>query len=103
MALPPSELWQLELREFLAIHNGWQRQQEYSERMAWERTRWEACAIISPWLKGNKSMTELLPLPWDEKTEEDIGYNPEDMDARRARVEQLIETIYGRKVSESID
>lgn len=48
-------------------------------------------------------MTELLPLPWDEKVEEDIGYNPEDMDARRARVEQLIETIYGRKVSESID
>lgn len=104
MALPPSELWQLELREFLSIHNGWRNHQEYSERMAWERTRWEVCAIISPWLKGNKSMTELLPLPWDEKiVEEDIGYNPEDMDARRARVEQLIKSIYGREVSESID
>lgn len=48
-------------------------------------------------------MTELLPLPWDEKTEEDIGYDPEDMDARRARVEQLMKSIYGREVSESID
>ena len=103
MALPPSELWQLELREFLAIHNGWRKQQEYSERMAWERTRWEACAIISPWLKGNKSMTELLPLPWDVKEKEDLGYDPEDMDARRERVEQLIKTIYGREISEFAD
>lgn len=102
MAMSPSELWQLELREFLAIYEGWRRQQEYVERQAWERTRWEACAIISPWLKGNKSMVELLPLPWDEKEQEVLDYDPEDMEARRARVEQLMKQIYGsREISES--
>ena len=104
MALPPSELWLLELREFLAIHNGWRQQQEYSEKQAWERTRWQACAIISPWLKGNKSMTELLPLPWDEKPKEELDYDPEDMEAREEHVKRLIQQIYGsREVSESID
>lgn len=100
MALSPSELWSLELAEFFAIYEGWRQRQEYSDRMAWERTRWQACAIISPWLKGNRSMTELLPLPWDVKEKEDLDYDPEDMDARRERVEQLIKTIYGREISE---
>lgn len=45
-------------------------------------------------------MTELLPLPWDVKEKEDLDYDPEDMDARRERVEQLIKTIYGREISE---
>ena len=48
-------------------------------------------------------MTELLPLPWDVKEKEDLGYDPEDMDARRERVEQLIKTIYGREISELAD
>ena len=104
MAMSPSELWRLELREFLAIYEGWRRQQEYAERQAWERTRWEACAIISPWLKGNKSIKELLPLPWDEKIKEELDYDPEDMEAREAHVKELMQRVYGdREVSESID
>ena len=94
----------MELGEFLAIYEGWRRHQEYAEKQAWERARWQTCAIISPWLKGNKSMTELLPLPWDEKVVEDVGYDPEDMEARAERVRDLMQKIYGdRQTSESID
>lgn len=104
IGLPPSELWALELREFFAIYEGWRKQQEYSERQEWERTRWQACAIISPWLKGNKSVTELLPLPWDEKAEDgDLGYDPNDMEAREERVKQLMRQLNGREISESVD
>lgn len=47
-------------------------------------------------------MVELLPLPWDEKEQEVLDYDPEDMEARRARVEQLMKQIYGsREISES--
>ena len=48
-------------------------------------------------------MTELLPLPWDEKQAEKLDYDPTDMDARAEYVKKLFKTIYGREVSESID
>lgn len=57
-----------------------------------------------PWLKGHKSMTEVLPLPWDERTtenEEELGYDPTDMVAREERVRKLIAEVYGGEVSES--
>lgn len=103
MAMSPSELWRLELGEFLAIYDGWRHRQEYAERQEWERTRWHACAIISPWLKDSRAMTELLPLPWDEKQAEVLDYDPTDMDARAEHVKELYKQIYGREVSESID
>ena len=46
-------------------------------------------------------MAEVLPLPWDQKTVEDVGYDPTDMALREERVRKLMEEVYGREVSES--
>lgn len=91
MGMAPSEVYDLELREFYAIYDGWRRLRQQESRERWEQHRWMACAIIGPWLKGGKTMTELLPLPWDEKPKEEaLEYDPEDMEARRRWVEKLI-------------
>ena len=96
IGMSPSEVYALEFREFSAIYEGWQRKKQMQSREAWEQHRWMACAIIGPWLKGGKSMTDILPLPWDAPQEgETLYYDPEDMEARRERVEQLMRMING--------
>ncbi|MBO7198914.1 MAG: hypothetical protein J6V26_02645 [Alistipes sp.] len=98
IGMSPSEVYALELREFSAIYEGWQRLREQQSREAWERHRWMACAIIGPWLKGGKSMTEILPLPWDAPPQDaELDYDPEDMEARRKRVEQLMSITNGEE------
>lgn len=104
MAMQPSELYALELCEFNSIYQGWLRLRSENIKQSWEVARYQAAAIIMPWLKGNKSMTEVLPLPWDEKTtenEEELGYDPTDMVAREERVRKLLEEAYGGQISES--
>lgn len=96
MGMAPSEVYALELCEFSAIYEGWQRLRQQQSRERWEQHRWMAAAIIGPWLKGGKSMTELLPLPWDETPpQEELDYDPEDMEERRKRVEQLMQMMDG--------
>jgi hypothetical protein len=89
MHMSPSELFSLTLAEFSAAYQGWQRQREADERSMMDRTRWLAAAIIGPWMKSYKSVTELFPMPWDktilpEKSEE------LDIEARRARVAEIL-------------
>jgi hypothetical protein len=50
-------------------------------------------------------MTEILPLPWDAPQQDaELDYDPEDMEARRKRVEQLMDIANGEwEVSESAD
>lgn len=107
MGMSPSEVYALELCEFYAIYDGWRRLRQQESRERWEQSRWMACAIIGPWLKGGKSMAELLPLPWDEKpksAEVELEYDPEDMEARRRWVEKLIGLGNGiGEISESAD
>lgn len=101
MGMSPTEVYALELREFFAIYEGWQRLKTQQSREAWEQHRWMACAIIGPWLKGGgKSMTEILPLPWDMPTQQqdiELDYDPTDMEARRQRVEQLMQQMNGNR------
>ena len=101
MAMQPSELYALELREFSAIYQGWLKLRSDNIKQRWEVARYQAAAIIMPWLKDSRSMAEVLPLPWDEKPVEDVGYDPTDMAIREERVRKLMEEVYGREVSES--
>ena len=103
MGMAPSEVYALELREFYAIYEGWQRQRQQRSREAWEQHRWMACAIIGPWLKGGKSMQDILPLPWDGPQQNvELDYDPEDLEERRRRVERLMRITNGeREISES--
>jgi hypothetical protein len=45
-------------------------------------------------VKGNKPLTELLPLPWDnvgqQPAEKPLDYDPTDIAARRERVANLL-------------
>lgn len=101
MAMQPSELYALEVQEFLSVYEGWRKRQEQLLRQQWEVARYQACAIISPWMDGNKSMAELLPLPWDERPAEVLDYDPTDMEARAERVKQLMKNKDGNwEVSE---
>lgn len=94
MRLSPSELYAMTLREFFSAYQGWQRLEEQRVRTDMERARWMAGAIIAPWVKGNKPLTELLPLPWDnvgqQPAEKPLDYDPTDIAARRERVANLL-------------
>lgn len=93
MGLSPSELYALELREFFACHAGWLKCEEQRQRQQWEVARYTAASIISPWMQSAKSIYEMLPLPWDAPIKRDaqnLDYDPNDMDARRAHVEKIL-------------
>lgn len=93
MGLSPSELYDLELREFFACHAGWLKREEQHLQQQWEVARYMAASIISPWMNSAKSIYEMLPLPWDAPTKVDaqnLDYDPNDMDARRAHVEKIL-------------
>lgn len=52
-----------------------------------------AASIISPWMNSAKSIYEMLPLPWDAPIKAEgvqLDYDPNDMDARRAHVEKIL-------------
>lgn len=79
------------LREFFAAYQGWQKIENERTRSAMERARWVAGVIISPWVKGNRSINEMLPLPWDNPmTEKPLDYDPNDIEARRRRVAEIL-------------
>lgn len=93
MHMSPSELFSLTFAEFSAAYRGWQRQRDVDEQMNMDRTRWLAAAIIGPWMKSHKPITDLFPMPWDkavinEKSEE------LDIEARRARVAEILGKSY---------
>lgn len=93
MGLSPSELYAMELRDFFSAYDGWAYLYRERVRSDMERARWMAGAIISPWIKAQKPLTELLPLPWDIETTPPTAtpdYDPTDIEARRKRVAELL-------------
>ena len=92
MHMSPSELFSLTFAEFSAAYRGWQRQRDVDEQMNMDRTRWLAAAIIGPWMKSHKPITDLFPMPWDRDYNEDSNKSiEEDIEARRARVAEILE------------
>lgn len=90
MGIAPAELMRLELREFYAIYSGWSHLRAQQMREDMERARWHAAVSITPHIKSTgKSITEMLPLPWDEKSK------VEDMtiEERRERVRKIMQQI----------
>lgn len=55
--------------EFEAICQAYGDQRETQYKDGWERTRAVTVATIRPHIKGQKSTTELFPLPWDRDRE----------------------------------
>lgn len=88
MGIAPSELYALELCEFLAIYEGWRRLREQSSRELWEVARWQSAIAISPHVQQQKPLTELLPLPWDRKSVNNV----EDVDIE-VRKEQALKML----------
>lgn len=89
MRLSPSELFAMTFAEFSAAYQGWQRQREVDERNAMDRTRWLAAAIIGPWMKHNKPLEELFPMPWDD-CHELVSEGDLSIEERKARVAEIL-------------
>lgn len=85
------ELYEMELWEFLAAYQGYQRAEENRQRGDLEKMRWMAAAIISPHLKNSISPKDLLPLPGDDNSKSE---DPEiDFETRRARAYAMLDII----------
>lgn len=67
MAMSPADIYAMELGEFFAAYQGWLRKRELDSRERWEIARWSTGIGISPHIQASKPLTELLPLPWDNK------------------------------------
>ena len=94
MGLAPSEVYSLTVREFLACYRGYAKRMDISERQTWDRARWEAAAIIGPWLKTHKKLTELFPMPWDDGYTPECGEISEELYAERvAQAKELLAII----------
>lgn len=81
----------MELAEFFAAYEGWSHLEEMRTRQMWEVSRWHGAVSISPHIKDNGSITEMLPLPWDKKgasPSEDI-----DIEERKARAAEMLKYI----------
>lgn len=81
----------MELGEFCAAYEGWQRLRQMTSREDMERARWEAAVIISPHITSHKPIAEMLPLPWDKQTtqeSEDI-----DIEERRRRAAEMLKAL----------
>lgn len=87
MGMSPADIYTLELREFFAIYQGWMRKRELDSRELWEIARWSTGIGISPHIQVSKPLTELLPLPWDGKSESDKELT---MDERWAQASELL-------------
>lgn len=57
------------LRTLQNAIDGYEQRQERAERAAWERTRWLAAAILTPYAAKGKTIkpTDLARFPWDQK------------------------------------
>lgn len=90
MGMAPSELYALELCEFLAIYEGWRRLREQSSRELWEVARWQSAIAISPHVQQQKPLTELLPLPWDRKSVNDVDV---DIEVRKEQALKMLKIL----------
>lgn len=84
MGMPPQQFWNCTMRELLNGIIGFRRL-SYNEFVnSWERTRYIAYYSLMPYIKDIKSMTSLLPLPWDKEPIEI------DIEEKKKRYEELV-------------
>ena len=103
VGLSPNDLYALELSEFSAIYEGWMRLQQQTTRDAWERTRWSTVRLITPHLKPGADVMALCALAWDGNSyTETSGIDPEDIEARRARAEEILASVRSNEQEISI-
>lgn len=86
MGMSPADIYALELREFFSAYQGWLRNRELDSRGRWEIARWSTGIGISPHIKDNKPIRELLPLPWDKKPTSDEELTMEQRYAQAAEL-----------------
>ena len=65
-------------KEFSAIWEAWQERAESRSRGAWERMRLLATISIQPHIKDKVTPPDLIPLPWDDETDEEPEITPEE-------------------------
>ena len=93
MRLAPSELYEMELGEFLTAYSGYIHAENMRQRFELERTRLGAATIVMPWLENRPTLQQLMPFPWediDTPAEEVVEITEEDIEARRQRAMELL-------------
>lgn len=88
--MAPTELYALELREFYAIYEGWERRQEQLSRERWEIARWQSGVSIMPHITAQKPLAELLPLPWDKEVKD---FSEASVEERRVHALEMLKYI----------
>lgn len=65
-----NDFYALTPRSFTNIINGFRNRQYTESKERWEQIRYLFYASLKPHLKGNPSLRSLMPLPWDNETED---------------------------------
>ena len=94
MRLSPSELYDMELGEFLTAYSGYAHAENMRQRFELERTRLGAATIILPWLENKPTLQQLMPFPWEneESSVEEVSMEitDDEIEARRQRALELL-------------
>ena len=63
----PDEFWDSTLREFVNASRGLEKSHEARYREDWERSRWQAMALLSVHMKKGSKMKpqDLVEFPWE--------------------------------------
>lgn len=70
IGLSYNDFYALTPRSFTNIINGLRNRQYAESKERWEQIRYLFYASLKPHLKGNPSLRSLMPLPWDNETED---------------------------------
>ncbi len=65
-----NDFYALTPRSFTNIVEGFRNRQYTESKISWEQIRYLFYATLKPHLKGNPSLRSLMPLPWDNETED---------------------------------
>lgn len=91
MGIAPSELYAMELGEFLTAYSGYAHAERMRQRFELERTRLGSATIVMPWLEKRPTLQELMPFPWDaEARAEAEEITAEDIEQRRVRALEML-------------
>lgn len=64
-----NEIYALELQDLSLILEAWAKRREAEYEASWERTRFLALTMLTPYTKKGKKLrpTDIIQFPWDEK------------------------------------
>lgn len=97
MGMRPCDVYDLELAEFSAAHEGWLRAREMAAKEGWEQHRWSASRIASMWLPKTADAREYFSFPWDNDAALEVATKPEiSIEERRERVREILSKIENR-------